>query len=63
MAYASLSYFLCLASLSMLAIGTSQVLCRPLDEQNMDAFTKNEEWMAQHGRIYKDMDKKERRYA
>ena len=61
MAYASLSYFLCLASLSMLAIGTSKVLCRPLDEQNM--LTKNEEWMAQHGRIYKDMDKKERRYA
>ena len=45
----------------MLAIGTSKVLCRPLDEQNM--LTKNEEWMAQHGRIYKDMDKKERRYA
>nr|POE99784.1 senescence-specific cysteine protease sag39 [Quercus suber] len=44
----------------MLAIGTSQVLCRPLDEQNM--FTKHEEWMAQHGRIYKDMDEKERRY-
>ena len=44
----------------MLAIGTSQVLCRPLDEQNM--LTKHEEWMAQHGRIYKDMDEKERRY-
>jgi len=60
MAYASLNYFLCLASLLMLAIGTSQVLCGPLDEQNM--LTKHEEWMAQHGRIYKDMDEKERRY-
>lgn len=60
MACPSLSYFLCLASLLMLAIGTSQVLCRPLDKQSM--LTKHEQWMAQHGRIYKNMDEKERRY-
>nr|AJD78147.1 cysteine proteinase SAG12H1 [Hevea brasiliensis]AJF19705.1 cysteine proteinase [Hevea brasiliensis] len=49
-----------LAFLLILAIWATQTLCRPLDEEYM--LKMHEEWMAQHGRVYKDADEKQKRY-
>ncbi|KAL5772246.1 hypothetical protein ACOSQ2_012170 [Xanthoceras sorbifolium] len=50
----------CLASLLILTIWAIHALCRPLNEEYV--LNRHEEWMAQHGRVYKDALEKERRY-
>ncbi|KAH7568791.1 hypothetical protein JRO89_XS06G0051400 [Xanthoceras sorbifolium] len=50
----------CLASLLILTIWAIHALCRPLNEEYV--LKRHEEWMAQHGRVYKDALEKERRY-
>ncbi|KAJ0016451.1 hypothetical protein Pint_10417 [Pistacia integerrima] len=52
--------FVCLASLLILCTWVIHALCRPLNEEFV--LQRHEEWMAQHGRVYKDAQEKERRY-
>ncbi|GAV89874.1 Peptidase_C1 domain-containing protein/Inhibitor_I29 domain-containing protein [Cephalotus follicularis] len=51
---------ICLFSLLILSIWAFQTFSRPLNEEFM--LKRHEEWMAQHGRVYKDTMEKERRY-
>ncbi|XP_044461568.1 senescence-specific cysteine protease SAG12-like [Mangifera indica] len=52
---------LCLASLLILSSRAIHAPCRPLNEEFI--LQRHEEWMAQHGRLYKDAQEKERRYT
>ncbi|XP_031257871.1 senescence-specific cysteine protease SAG12-like [Pistacia vera] len=52
--------FVCLASLLILCTWVIHALCRPLNEEFV--LQRHQEWMAQHGRVYKDAQEKERRY-
>ena len=55
--YIFLGFLLILGFLATLAM---QTFCRPLDEEYL--LKKHEEWVAQHGRLYKDADEKQKRY-
>lgn len=50
----------CLASLLVLTIWAIQALSRPLNEQYVLKI--HQDWMAQHGRVYKDAQEKETRF-
>ncbi|XP_044461570.1 senescence-specific cysteine protease SAG12-like [Mangifera indica] len=50
----------CLASLLIFSRWAIHALCHPLNEEFIQQ--RHEEWMAQHGRLYKDAQEKERRY-
>ncbi|XP_031268260.1 senescence-specific cysteine protease SAG12-like [Pistacia vera] len=52
--------FVCLASILILRTWVIHALCRPLNDEFV--LQRHQEWMAQHGRVYKDAQEKERRY-
>ncbi|KAJ0081823.1 hypothetical protein Patl1_10530 [Pistacia atlantica] len=52
--------FVCLASLLILCTWVIHALCRPLNDEFV--LQRHQEWMAQHGCVYKDAQEKERRY-
>ncbi|KAF8007404.1 hypothetical protein BT93_K1419 [Corymbia citriodora subsp. variegata] len=52
--------FLTSATLLVIIVSVSETLCRPLEEEPL--LKQHEEWMAIHGRIYKDATEKAKRY-
>ncbi|KAL3741705.1 hypothetical protein ACJRO7_017213 [Eucalyptus globulus] len=52
--------FLTLATLLVIIVSVSETLCRPLGEEHL--LKQHEQWMAVHGRVYKDADEKAKRY-
>ncbi|KAA8515122.1 hypothetical protein F0562_018301 [Nyssa sinensis] len=53
--------FVCFALLSILGVWASQTSSRLINEQSM--LEKHEQWMALHGRAYKDADEKDVRFT
>ncbi|KAK3432980.1 hypothetical protein EUGRSUZ_D00498 [Eucalyptus grandis] len=52
--------FLTSAALLVIIVSVSKTLCRPLEEEQL--LKQHEEWMAIHGRVYKDSVEKAKRY-
>ncbi|KAL3741710.1 hypothetical protein ACJRO7_017217 [Eucalyptus globulus] len=52
--------FLTSAALLVIIVSVSKTLCRPLEEEQL--LKQHEEWMAIHGRVYKDTVEKAKRY-
>ncbi|KAK3432988.1 hypothetical protein EUGRSUZ_D00505 [Eucalyptus grandis] len=52
--------FLTSATLLVIIVSVSETLCRPLGEERL--LKQHEEWMAIHGRVYKDTAEKTKRY-
>ncbi|KAK3432985.1 hypothetical protein EUGRSUZ_D00502 [Eucalyptus grandis] len=52
--------FLTSAALLVIIVSVSETLCRPLEEEQL--LKQHEEWMAIHGRVYKDAVEKAKRY-
>ncbi|KAI6703624.1 hypothetical protein NL676_012760 [Syzygium grande] len=52
--------FLTSATLLVIIVSVSETLCRPLEEEHL--LKQHDEWMAIHGRIYKDAAEKAKRY-
>ncbi|XP_030547231.1 senescence-specific cysteine protease SAG12-like [Rhodamnia argentea] len=52
--------FLTSAILLVIIVSVSETLCRPLGEEHL--LKQHEEWMAIHGRVYKDVTEKAKRY-
>ncbi|KAK3432979.1 hypothetical protein EUGRSUZ_D00497 [Eucalyptus grandis] len=52
--------FLTSAALLVIIVSVSETLCRPLEEEHL--LKQHEEWMAIHGRVYKDAVEKAKRY-
>ncbi|KAI3440004.1 uncharacterized protein J3R85_004155 [Psidium guajava] len=52
--------FLTSAALLVILVSVSETLCRPLGEEHL--LNQHEEWMAFHGRVYKDVAEKAKRY-
>ncbi|XP_021728537.1 zingipain-2-like [Chenopodium quinoa] len=64
MAFANQPFqFLCLALVLILGFCANQVLARPLDHHKaLSLRERHELWMARHGRVYKDVIEKEKRF-
>ncbi|KAL3741706.1 hypothetical protein ACJRO7_017214 [Eucalyptus globulus] len=52
--------FLTSAALLVIIVSVSETLCRPLEEEQL--LKQHEEWVAIHGRVYKDVAEKAKRY-